>query len=124
MSQATTVKRDITQETVISLRQATGMLHCVYNTALRYSREGYKGVFLDTVRIGARRRTSVEAVNRFIAACSKASGRPHGGVAQVIPSAPTPSEIPEEDPQDEIERKLDERLGRLDQAPHVSGAAT
>ena len=43
-------------------------------TALRWAQQGSKGIILESVFLGGRRLTSVEAVRRFVAACSERSG--------------------------------------------------
>jgi hypothetical protein len=40
-------------------------------TALRWAQRGSKGIILESVFLGGRRLTSVEAVRRFVAACSE-----------------------------------------------------
>ena len=46
-----------------------------WNTIRRWSRAGYRGVRLETVRVGLRLLTSEEAVRRFVASVSSEGGR-------------------------------------------------
>lgn len=63
---------DIAQERLISFNQAAELLPTGmrpdFSTWWRWSRRGWRGIKLETVRVGKRRLTSVEAMQRFIAA--------------------------------------------------------
>lgn len=64
---------DLSSETLLSLRDAAkslpGRPHI--STIFRWRRVGVRGVRLETCRIGGRRFTSVEALNRFLIAINE-----------------------------------------------------
>lgn len=59
---------DISKERLCLLTEASehipGKPH--YITLMRWKKEGVKGVILDTLMVGGRRYTSIEAIHRFI----------------------------------------------------------
>jgi hypothetical protein len=68
---------DISCENLITLSEATRLIpsrlpgkKVDVSTLNRWSTHGCKGEVLETVQVGARRGTSVEAVSRFLAALS------------------------------------------------------
>lgn len=63
---------DFKNERLITFNQAADFLppgmRPDYSTWWRWSSGGYRGIKLETVRVGKRRLTSVEAMQRFVAA--------------------------------------------------------
>ena len=63
-------------EDLISLRDAAEKIGRSYETVWRYAVKGFRGVRLETVRIGGTMRTSREAINRFIREVTETYERP------------------------------------------------
>jgi hypothetical protein len=59
---------DVTKEQLRRLQEASGMIPgCPHiSTLIRWFQQGIKGVKLETVLVGGRRFTSLEAIHRFI----------------------------------------------------------
>lgn len=74
---------DIENETLISLAEAAALLPCGrkgrhpdVKTLYAWTKNGCRGVVLESVQIGGRRGTSREAVRRFVEALTTKSGLP------------------------------------------------
>jgi len=73
---------DITNETIVSLTEATKILPKVngrrpaITTLWRWCRKGLRGVSLEYIRIGRNIATSREALNRFFVALAEQDERP------------------------------------------------
>lgn len=87
-------------EQKLTLNQAARRLGVNPSTTWRWALNGVRGVRLETYSVGVKRYTSVEALERFIAATTAAASN------QAVPSdARTPNQL--ERAIDHVERELD-----------------
>lgn len=71
----------LTSETVVSFTQATRHVpsrragkKCAVQTLHRWSKNGYRGIKLESIRVGGTLCTSLEAIQRFCEALSSGNG--------------------------------------------------
>jgi hypothetical protein len=71
---------DISQEKIITFGQAVRMFPVKVSprSVARWSIRGYRGLLLESVKIGRKRCTSVEALNRFFEALNDQPATPSG----------------------------------------------